>query len=77
MKTPMAWVHNNENRANKNDLLFIFFRRFRVNPFRAPEPLPILNPSNSVPKNGFPVVRGLRSPVKFKKHGRRKLLSLS
>ena len=33
---------------------------FWVNPFRAPEPLPILNPSNFVPKNGFPVVNGLR-----------------
>ena len=30
------------------------------NPFRAPEPLPILNPSNFVPKIGFPVVKGLR-----------------
>ena len=30
-----------------------------VNPFRAPEPLPILNASNFVPKNGFPVVKGL------------------
>ena len=29
-----------------------------LNPFRAPEPLPILNPSNFVPKNGFPVVKG-------------------
>ena len=28
--------------------LFLF-----LNPFRAPEPLPILNPSNFVPKNGF------------------------
>ena len=42
------------------------FRRgiciFRVlNPFRAPEPLPMLNPSNFVPKNGFPVVKGLRA----------------
>ena len=27
--------------------------------FRAPEPLPILNPRNFVPKNGFPVVKGL------------------
>ena len=26
---------------------------------RAPEPLPILNPSNFVPKNGFPVVKAL------------------
>ena len=30
-----------------------------LDPFRAPEPLPILNPSNFVPKNGFPVVKGL------------------
>ena len=30
------------------------------NPFRAPEPLPILNPSNFVPKNGFPVVKGVK-----------------
>ena len=30
-----------------------------LNPFRAPEPLPILNPSNFVPKNGFPVGKGL------------------
>ena len=30
-----------------------------LNPFGAPEPLPILNPSNFVPKNGFPVVKGL------------------
>ena len=33
--------------------------RIAFNPFRAPEPLPILNPSNFVPKNGFPVVKGL------------------
>ena len=32
-----------------------------VNPFRAPEPLPILIPSNFVSKNGFPVVKGLRA----------------
>ena len=31
----------------------------RIPPFRAPEPLPTLNPSNFVPKNGFPVVKGL------------------
>ena len=30
-----------------------------LNPFRAPEPLSILNPSNFVPKKGFPVVKGL------------------
>ena len=29
-----------------------------LNPFGAPEPLPILNPSDFVPKNGFPVVKG-------------------
>ena len=28
--------------------------------FRAPEPLPIQNSSNFVPKNGFPVAKGLR-----------------
>ena len=31
---------------------------------RAPEPLPILNPSNFVPKNGFPVVKGLNQKVR-------------
>ena len=41
-------------------------RRFWVNPCRAPEPLPILNPSNFVPKNGFPVVKGLRSSPSFR-----------
>ena len=30
-----------------------------LNLFRAPEPLPIPNPSSFVPKNGFPVVKGL------------------
>ena len=35
----------------------------RLNPFRAPEPLPIQNPSNFVPKNGFPVVKGLNLPL--------------
>ena len=28
-----------------------------LSPFRAPEPLLILNPCNFVPKNGFPVVK--------------------
>ena len=46
-------------------VLFYFFSKVNflveklsvlLNPFRAPEPLPILNPSNFVPKNGFPVV---------------------
>ena len=35
-----------------------------VNPFRTPEPLPILNTSNLVPKNGFPVVKGLTHEIK-------------
>ena len=30
-----------------------------VDPFRAPKPLTIINPSNFVPQNGFPVVKGL------------------
>ena len=34
-----------------------------VNPSGAPEPLPVLNPSNIVPKNGFPVVKGLRAEL--------------
>ena len=34
-------------------------RPFFLNPFRAPELLPTLNPSTFVPKNGFPVVKGL------------------
>ena len=38
----------------------------RYNPFRAPEPLPILNPSNFVPKNGFPVAKGL-TPLGLKR----------
>ena len=29
-----------------------------LDPFKTPEPLPILNPSNFVPKNGFPVAKG-------------------
>ena len=33
--------------------------RLLVNPFRAPKPLPILNPSIFVHKNGFAVVKGL------------------
>ena len=37
-----------------------FFWGEGLDPFRAPEPLPILNSSNFVPKNGFPVVKGLR-----------------
>ena len=33
-----------------------------LHPFRAPEPLPRLNPSNFVPQNGVPVVKGLIPP---------------
>ena len=39
------------------------------NPFRAPEPLPILNPSNVVPENGFLVVKGLNA--QSTRHGAR------
>ena len=35
-----------------------FWGSEEINPFRAPESLSILNPSNFVPKNGFPVVKG-------------------
>ena len=35
-----------------------FLKNIIINPFRAPKPLPILNPSNNVPKNGFPIVKG-------------------
>ena len=34
-----------------------------LNPFRAPELLPILNPSKFVPENGFPVVKRLSSQI--------------
>ena len=47
-----------------------------VNPFRASEPLPILNPSDFVPKNGFPVVKGLR-PIFWGRAGLRTLRELS
>ena len=47
-----------------------FWRIFFLNDgaLRAPEPLPILNPSNFVPKNGFPVVKALRSPKSSEKY---------
>ena len=32
-----------------------------VGPFRAPEPLPILKPSNFVTQKGFPAVNGVES----------------
>ena len=51
--TTRAGIKVNKNSQNP-------FRMTGVlNPFRAPEPLPILNPSNFVPKYGFPVVKGL------------------
>ena len=34
-----------------------------LNLFRAPESLPILNPSNFVPNNRFPVVKGLTTAL--------------
>ena len=34
-------------------LAIFFCIRGLLNPLRAPEPLPILNPSNFVPKTGF------------------------
>ena len=46
---------------------FLFFQisfwESGLNPFRAPKPLPILKPSNYVPQNGFPVVKGLSSQI--------------
>ena len=37
-----------------------------LDPFKAPEPLPIQNPSNFVPKNGFPVAKGfIPNPSEF------------
>ena len=42
--------------------LYYFINYGMLNPFRAPEPFPILNPSNFVPKNGFPVVKRLNVP---------------
>ena len=40
---------------------------WKPNLFRAPEPLPILNLSDFVPKNGFPVVTGLiKTPLSQK-----------
>ena len=43
----------------RNVLLDVLCSHERLTPFRAPEPLPTLNPRNVVPKNGFPVVKGL------------------
>ena len=43
------------------------FNSPELNLFRAPESLPILNPSNFVPKNGFPVVKGLILSALFPK----------
>ena len=42
----------------------VFFREFfnfgSLTPLQPPEPLPLQDLSNFVPKNGFPVVKGLR-----------------
>ena len=56
-----------------------------LNPFRAPEPLPTLNPSKFVPtlnpskfvpKNGFPVVKGLTLSQRLIILGEAKVLSI-
>ena len=44
-----------------------------LNPFGAPEPLPILEPSNFAPKNEFPVVKGLSSKSRGKKLRKKKV----
>ena len=63
-----------------NKLLGINGRRFganeTLNPFGAPEPLSILNPSNFVPKNGIPVVKGL-TPLQLETFFRKKLLEVN
>ena len=53
--------------VRRANLVMILGIEVTFNPFRAPEPLPILNPSNSVSKNGFPVVKGLREAKNIKK----------
>ena len=47
-----------DRRASRN---YTAQARGGVDPLKAPEPLLILNPSNFVPKYGFPVVKGLIS----------------
>ena len=49
-----------DERGKSWSLLSIKLKSSLFNPFRAPEPLPILNPSKFVPQYGFPVVKGLR-----------------
>ena len=72
----LAYAHN-ENQANKNGLLFFFFPDdFGSTPLEPPEILPILNPSNFVPKNGFPVVKGLRRPRRSEKKSSQKKVYL-
>ena len=61
-----------QENVNMPQLVILFFflyppadgknKKKKLNPFRAPDPLSRLNPSNFVPKNGFPVVKGLSSP---------------
>ena len=43
-----------------------FLGEVGLNAFRDPDRLPVLNPSNFVPKNGFPVVKGLPNCYKLR-----------
>ena len=53
-------ANSNKMPTKMSPIIAITVCQAAVNPFRAPPlPLPILNPSNFVPKNGFPVVKGL------------------
>ena len=40
----------------------VFLLKYTLTPIEPPEPLSILNPSDFVPKSGFPVVKGLNQP---------------
>ena len=66
------------NKPTKDKVGAVTIRRFwGYNPFRAPEHLSLLYPSNFVPKNGFPAVKGLRSPTHQKKSAEKSVLPLS
>ena len=54
------------------EMLGALHRRTTLHPFRAPEPLPILNPSNFVPQNGFPVVKALGAQIEEPLGGKRR-----
>ena len=57
-------IRNQGTRTRETDIIRLELAKLIsvvVNPFRAPEPLPILHPSNFVPENGFPVVKVKRS----------------